>query len=159
MFKVNYLKEYYNLSKREFGTTDDYSEGKTDIDFLCMLRDKFSTSIDKQNNEITLSGRKICLEDFKMNLNNKITINENNSRYNSMALKILLVTIFFNGLFQLIPKDAEIRLRIFIFISATVAAVIIAPIIDFFEICIYKNNTSIVGFYKISLNILNQILK
>lgn len=159
MFKVNYLKDYYNLSKEEFGTTDDYTQGKTDIDFLCMLREKISTSIDKTNNEITLNGRKISLNDLKMHLQNEITINENNSKYNSMSLKILLITIFFNGLFQLLPKDEYVISKIVIFISMIVGAVIIFPIIDFFASYIYKTNTSIVGFYKISLDILNQVLK
>jgi hypothetical protein len=165
MKKINEVEIYYDKAKDEFGTTDHYCSGKTEIDFICMLRDKFKNSINDNGDEVELSGRKYAMEDLSIYLASKIDTVQDNSRYDNIPIILLTITISTTGLFKLIPDsviDKFISMQNGILvISSLIAFIIFFALfyLEYFDRTAQKRhikNSAIKGFYKLSYDILQQ---
>lgn len=155
--KVNVIEEYYRLSKLEFGTNDEYNSSKAEIDFICMLRDKFEKSIDFDCNEIQVGGRVCKIIDLETYLEDKSERIENDLKYSGFALTLSLITISSNSLLNIFSKGNDIEHNLLGGLYMIISLFGVIQFVDVYEERRNKKNNSLKSFYKLSHNILQQV--
>ncbi|KOA90859.1 hypothetical protein [Clostridium botulinum] len=158
-FKTNYLENYYNLAKSEFGISEIYGSEKSDIDLICTLKQKIRSCYNKTDEEIQINGKNVDIEVFKIYLENKINIKESDTNYSDVVFKTLLISIGVSQLNKLIPSECPYWARASTVMITIILIIIMIPFSSYIQKNIYDNKISIAGFYRLALRILKEVEK
>lgn len=157
MFKIKYLEDYYNMAMNEFGTSVTYSSQQSDMDFICMLKDKFRSCYIKSSSKFILKGRRVDIQDLKTYLRNKIYICDNDFKYSNMPLIVLYITVIITAITNMIPEKINNSIRIITLLFVIIVIILIIPWSDSLSKDVNKSKGNISGFYRLSLDILEQV--